>query len=263
MNPANEARPDGADARADGRAPSELRGLSIKRGFNIYAEGSALIKWGNTIVHCTASIEDRAPAFLRGSGCGWLTAEYEMLPRATNDRAPRDVSKGRLNGRSSEIQRLIGRSLRSAIDLRAIGERTVWIDCDVIQADGGTRTASITGGFVCLADAARAIKKNLSLPRLPLLAQVGAVSVGKVRGNTLLDLNYEEDKSADVDCNIVMNGKGEFTELQGTGEKGFFSRSELDRMLLFAGEGMRKIFALQREILGLSPEEEELFDEFF
>jgi ribonuclease PH len=262
MNPANETRQGGAALRADGRAPSELRGLSIKRGFNIYAEGSALIKWGNTIVHCTASIEDRSPVFLRGSGSGWLTAEYEMLPRATGDRTPRDISRGRINGRSSEIQRLIGRSLRPALDLRAIGERTVWIDCDVIQADGGTRTASITGGFVCLADAARALKKNLSLSKLPLLAQVCAVSVGKVGGEMLLDLNYEEDKSADVDCNIVMNGKGEFAELQGTGERSFFSRSELDRMLVFAGEGMRKIFAIQREMLHLSPEEEELFDGF-
>ncbi|MDR0615173.1 MAG: ribonuclease PH [Synergistaceae bacterium] len=260
---ANSACSGGIEARADGRAPSELRALSIERGFNVYAEGSASVRWGNTIVHCTASVEDRVPVFLRGSGGGWLTAEYGMLPRATNDRMPRDVSKGRINGRSSEIQRLIGRSLRSALDLRAIGERTVWVDCDVIQADGGTRTASIIGGFVCLADASRGLKKKLSLAKLPLQAQVGAVSVGKVRGAMLLDLNYEEDKSADVDCNVVMNGKGEFAELQGTGEKGFFSRSDLEEMLLLAREGMQVIFALQREMLDLSREEEEIFDGFF
>ncbi|MDR1516384.1 MAG: ribonuclease PH [Synergistaceae bacterium] len=248
--------------RTGGRTARELRALSIERGFNLYAEGSAMIKLGSTIVHCTASVEDRAPGFLRGSGTGWLTAEYDMLPRATHDRTQRDVQKGRINGRSSEIQRLIGRSLRSALDLDAIGERTVWIDCDVLQADGGTRTASITCGFVCLVDAMRTLRKNLSLPKLPMSAQVGAVSVGKVGGAMLLDLDYEEDKSADVDCNIVMNGKGEFVELQGTGENGFFSRSELDEILFVAGEGLQKIFELQREVLSLSPEEAELFDGF-
>jgi ribonuclease PH len=247
--------------RVDGRTPSELRSVSIERKFNLYAEGSALIKWGNTIVHCTASVEDRPPAFLKGSGSGWVTAEYDMLPRATHDRAPRDISKGRIKGRSSEIQRLIGRSLRAAADLNAIGERTIWLDCDVLQADGGTRTASITCGFVCLVDALRMLVKNLSLPKLPLIAQVGAVSVGKLNGAMLLDLCYEEDKAADVDCNIVMNRRGEFVELQGTGERGFFSRKELDSMLLFAEGGLEKIFAIQREILELSPEEEAMFDE--
>jgi ribonuclease PH len=250
-------------ARAGGRAPRELRPISIERGFNIYAEGSAMVRWGNTVVHCTASIEDRAPTFLRGSGTGWLTAEYAMLPRATHDRTPRDVQKGRINGRGSEIQRLIGRSLRSALDLGAIGERTVWIDCDVLQADGGTRTASITCGFVCLVDAMRALRQSAGLPRLPISAQIGAVSVGKVGGELMLDLDYEEDRSADVDCNVVANGKGEFVELQGTGENGFFSRAELDDMLLFAGDGLRKVFVLQRDALALSPEEEDLFDGFF
>ena len=264
MTHSDKAAPDTASpaSRADGRTPRELRPLSIERGFNLYAEGSALIRWGRTVVHCTASIEDRAPAFKRGSGTGWLTAEYGMLPRATHDRTARDVQRGRVNGRSSEIQRLIGRSLRSALDLDVIGERTVWIDCDVLQADGGTRTASISCGFVCLVDAMRALKQSASLPCLPIAAQVGAVSVGKVGGRVMIDLASEEDRSADVDCNVGANSGGEFVELQGTGENSFFSRAELDEMLHVAGDGLLKIFALQRDALSLSSEEEELFDGF-
>jgi ribonuclease PH len=247
--------------RADGRGFSELRAISIERGFNLYAEGSALVRWGNTVVHCTASVEDKTPAFMRGGGSGWLTAEYDMLPRATHERSQRDSRRGRINGRSSEIQRLVGRSLRAAVDLRAIGERTILLDCDVLQADGGTRTASITCAFICLVDALRTLRKALSLPGLPLAAQIGAVSAGKLDGSVLLDLCYEEDRDAATDCNIVMNSAGDFVELQGSGEGGFFSRSELEEMLLLADRGMKKIFALQKDALTLSPEENSLFEE--
>ena len=247
--------------RIDGRGPAHLRPLSIKRGVNRYAEGSAIIEWGHTVVHCTASVEDRVPPFMRGAGTGWVSAEYSMLPRATHERTSRDIAKGRINGRSSEIQRLIGRALRAAVDMSALGERTIWIDCDVLQADGGTRTASITGAFVCLVDALRAIVEAASLARLPLLAQVAALSVGKVNGQVVLDLCYEEDRTAEVDANVVMNSRSEFVELQGTGEGGFFSRAELDAMLAVAGDGLAKVFALQREALSLSVREEHLFDD--
>ena len=247
--------------RSDGRAPDQLRPVSIKRGINRYAEGSALIEWGNTVVHCTASVEDRVPPFMRGSGAGWVSAEYSMLPRATHERTPRDIAKGRINGRSSEIQRLIGRSLRAAVDMPAIGERTIWVDCDVLQADGGTRTASITGAFVCLVDALRTVAQAASLPRLPLLAQVAALSLGKVDGRVVLDLCYEEDRSAEVDANAVMNSRGEFVELQGTGESGFFSRAELEAMLTAAEGGLAQLFALQRQVLDLSIREQHLFED--
>ncbi|MDL2263037.1 ribonuclease PH [Synergistaceae bacterium OttesenSCG-928-I11] len=240
--------------RPDGRRYDELRPLSADRGINRYAEGSLLLKWGNTVVHCTASVEDRVPPFMRGQGTGWVSAEYSMLPRATHERTPRDVNKGRINGRSSEIQRLIGRSLRAAVDLNRIGERTIWLDCDVLQADGGTRTASITGAFVCLVDALRTISGVDAL-----VAQVAAVSVGKVNGVSVLDLCYEEDRTAEVDCNVVMNSRGEFVELQGTGEGGFFSRAEFDEMLRLADTGLTALFELQRQALDLSASEKPIF----
>ncbi|MDR1915690.1 MAG: ribonuclease PH [Synergistaceae bacterium] len=247
--------------RVDGRRHDELRPVSLERGVNRYAEGSAIIRWGNTVVHCTASVEDKVPSFRRGLGAGWLTAEYSMLPRATHDRSPRDVQRGRMSGRSSEIQRLIGRSMRAAVDLTLIGERTILIDCDVLQADGGTRTASITCAFVCLVDALRAIFSVNQSRALPLTSQVAAVSVGKVGGAPMLDLCYEEDSHADVDCNVVMTGLGDFVEFQGTGEGGFFSRTELDDMLRLASIGMSSLFSLQRNSLELSPQESILFDE--
>ena len=245
--------------RFDGREPHELRDIIIDRGINRYAEGSAVIRWGGTVVHCTASLEEKTPSFLRGSGSGWVSAEYSMLPRATHGRTQRDISKGKLNGRSSEIQRLIGRSLRAAVDLKALGERTVWIDCDVLQADGGTRTASITGAFVCLVDALRVVCRNTDRSTLPLLAQIAAVSAGKVHGSILLDLCYEEDSSAEVDCNVVGNSRGEFAELQGTGEGGFFSKLELEQIITYTDRGLSELFRLQRDVLELSPAEEQLF----
>lgn len=246
--------------RKDGRQCDELRPVSIERGVNLYAEGSAVIKWGNTVVHCTASVEDKVPSFLRGTGSGWVSAEYAMLPRAAHDRSSRDVQRGRINGRSSEIQRLIGRTLRAAVDLPLMGERTIWIDCDVLQADGGTRTASITGAFVCLVDALRVIVRRDNLERLPLVAQIAAVSVGKVRGNVMLDLCYEEDSAAEVDCNVIQNSRREFAEFQGTGEGGFFSRGELDKILVAADLGLSYLYTLQKTTLQLSPEEVILFD---
>lgn len=247
--------------RSDGREVGELRPVSIDRAVNRYAEGSALIRWGDTIVYCTASVEEKVPPFLKGSGRGWVSAEYAMLPRSTHDRMSRDSTKGKINGRASEIQRLIGRSLRAAVDMSLLGERTIWIDCDVLQADGGTRTASITGAFVALVDALRFVLRNTgAFVQLPLLAQVAAVSVGKISGRMLLDLRYEEDCTAEVDSNIVMNSRGEFVELQGTGENGFFSRVELGEILTLADCGLRRIFAVQREALQLTESERGLFD---
>lgn len=250
-------------ARYDGRDAGELRPVTIDRSVNRYAEGSALVRWGDTIVYCTASVEEKVPPFIRGTGRGWVSAEYAMLPRATHERAPRDSAKGKINGRASEIQRLIGRSLRAAVDLSLLGERTIWIDCDVLQADGGTRTASITGAFVALVDALRFIQRNHgAFERLPLVAQIAAVSVGKVSGRILLDLCYEEDCRAEVDSNVVMSSRGEFVELQGTGESGFFSRVELGEILTLAECGLRRLFAAQRETLQLTENERGLFDAF-
>jgi len=251
---------NGPVIRADGRRHDELRNISIERGVNKYAEGSALIKCGDTAVHCTATIENRVPHFMRGGGSGWVTAEYSMLPRATQDRNQRDVQKGMPSGRGSEIQRLIGRSLRGTVYLGSLGERTIVLDCDVLQAAGGTRTASITAAFICLVDALRVIADIDRLGAIPLAAQVAAVSVGLVNGDQLLDLSYEEDSTAEVDCNVVMTSSGEFVELQGAGEKRSFSRSDLDYMLGLADVGLKKLFALQREVLELSPDEISLFD---
>lgn len=245
--------------RDDGRRAEGLRPVSFERGVSRYAEGSALVSWGHTRVLCAASVEDKVPPFLRGSGSGWVTAEYSMLPRATHQRSPREISKGRPNARSSEIQRLIGRSLRAAVELPRLGERTITIDCDVLQADGGTRTASISAGFIALFDALRWLRKNEKLPSIPLKNQIAAVSVGKVAGEVMLDLCYEEDSAAEVDANLVMTGGGEFIELQGTGEGGSFSYAELAQIVEFGWSGIAEIQKMQRDALELDEAERELF----
>lgn len=221
----------------------------MERNWNIYSEGSCVISCGRTRVLCTATVEDKVPPFLRGQGKGWVTAEYSLLPRSTAVRVPRDAAKGRVNGRSQEIQRLIGRSLRAAVDLDALGERCITLDCDVIQADGGTRTASITGAYVALVDALRWLREQGAFEKLPLKSSVAAVSVGKVRGRLLLDLCYEEDSTAEVDFNVVKNGQGDFIEVQGTGEGGVFSREEMAGMLDLASAGIHELTALQRRTL--------------
>ena len=241
--------------RTDGRELFELRPIKFHRNFSRYAEGSALVEWGNTKVLCTASVEDKVPPFMRGTGSGWISAEYSMLPRSTHQRTQRDISKGKPNGRGTEIQRLIGRSLRAAVDMTKLGERTIWIDCDVLQADGGTRTASISAGFVALFDALRWMLANSQIIRIPLKTQIGAVSAGIVDGVPMLDLCYEEDSAADVDANIVMTSEGEFVELQGTGEGAVFSGAELDDILSLAWKGIRKIHLLQADALELTEEE--------
>ncbi len=238
-------------ARAD-----SLRPVTMERNCNIYAEGSCLITCGKTKVICTASVEEKVPPFLRGSGKGWVTAEYSLLPRSTATRVPRDSSKGKVNGRSQEIQRLIGRSLRAAVDMAALGERCVTIDCDVIQADGGTRTASITGAYVALVDALRWLRDRGAFARLPLKSQVAAVSVGKVDGELLLDLCYVEDSSAEVDFNVVMNGRAEYVEVQGTGEGGVFSREEMNSMLDLSAAGIKQLMELQLQTLQWDEEKE-------
>ena len=232
--------------RSDGRKPDELRPVKITIDYIKHAEGSCLIEFGDTKVICTASVEEKIPPFLKGTGQGWITAEYSMLPRATATRTVRESAKGRLTGRTQEIQRLIGRSVRSAVDLRALGEITVWIDCDVIQADGGTRTASITGAFVALYRALEKVGKLEAIKNF-----VAAVSVGIVDGEFLLDLNYEEDSMAEVDMNIVMNDAKEFVELQGTAEGKPFSRSDLDRLLTVGEKGIMELISKQKEVLGV------------
>jgi ribonuclease PH len=249
IDPALLAR-QGKNMRSDGRAPDQLRSINIAPRFMKHAEGSALIEVGETKVVCTVSIEDRVPPFLKGKGEGWVTSEYGMLPRATTTRVQRESSKGRPSGRTQEIQRLIGRSLRAVVDLRALGERTLWVDCDVIQADGGTRTASITGAFVALVEALRHLRKAGAFAELPLLDFVAATSVGKVRGEVLLDLNYEEDSHAEVDMNIVKTGAGRFVEIQGTAEDTPFSEAELQELMAMASKGVGEIIEIQRQILG-------------
>jgi len=236
-------------ARPSGRAPDELRLVSFTTGFVKHAEGSALIDCGLTRVLCTASVEDNVPPFLRGKGQGWVTAEYGMLPRSTHTRTPREAAKGKQSGRTQEIQRLIGRSLRAVVDLRALGERTITIDCDVLQADGGTRTASITGGYVALAQACEALVQRRLLPASPIHGQVAAVSVGIVTGTPVLDLDYAEDSQAETDMNVVMNNGGGFVEVQGTAEGHAFRRHELDAMLDLAATGIGQLFALQAQAL--------------
>ncbi|MEY8567301.1 ribonuclease PH [Corynebacterium sp.] len=235
--------------RADGRAVDQLRNVRITRGFTTNPAGSVLVEFGDTRVMCTASVSEGVPRFKRDSGEGWLTAEYAMLPSATAERMQREAVKGKVKGRTQEISRLVGRSLRAAVDLRALGENTVNIDCDVLQADGGTRTASITGAYVALADALSVLKQRGVVPGEPLLDPVAAVSVGIVDGVALLDLPYEEDSRADVDMNVVMTEEGRFVEIQGTGENAEFSRGELSAMLDLAEGGLRDLTALQRAAL--------------
>ena len=240
--------------RIDGRGAGTLRPIYFERAVSRYAEGSALVRWGNTHVLCTASVDEKVPPFMRASGSGWITAEYAMLPRATHQRSPRDISRGKQNARGSEIQRLIGRSLRAAVDMPKLGERTITIDCDVLQADGGTRTASITAGFIALFDALRWLRANGRIVSIPLKNQIAAVSVGKVAGAPMLDLCYEEDSTAEVDANLVMTGAGDFIELQGTGEGGSFSYTELAQIIDLGWSGISEIQQRQREILALSEE---------
>jgi ribonuclease PH len=225
-----------------------MRPVKITRGFNSYAEGSCFIEVGDTKVICTASVEEKVPVFLKGQGIGWLTAEYSMIPRANRQRTPRDVGKSP-SGRTVEIQRLIGRSLRSVVDRAQLGERTIWIDCDVIQADGGSRTASITGAYVALVECLGKLKKDGLLKRWPLLDQLAAVSVGIVGGRPVLDLNYEEDSAAGVDMNIVMTGDGRLVEVQGTAEGDPFSRQQMDLLMELAGTGINQLFQMQRDAL--------------
>lgn len=234
--------------RPSGRQPDELRKVRFERGYQRYAEGSVLIESGATRVLCSASVEERVPHFLKGKGQGWVTAEYGMLPRATHTRNQREAARGRQGGRTLEIQRLIGRSLRAVLDLKALGERTITIDCDVLQADGGTRTAAITGAYVALSDAMRQLRRS-GLRVDPLHGQVAAVSVGIYRGAPVLDLDYAEDSEAETDMNVVMNDAGAFIEVQGTAEGHAFRRAELDELLDLAAGGVQALVALQREAL--------------
>ena len=236
--------------RSDGRSPSALRQTTITPGFLSHAEGSVLIEVGRTRVICTASVEDRVPQFLRNTGKGWVTAEYGMLPRATNTRTQRESSTGKVGGRTQEIQRLIGRSLRSITRLNEIGERTIWIDCDVIQADGGTRTASITGGFVALVLALQRMRELAMIKDVPIVDYVAATSVGIVDGTALLDLAYDEDSKAEVDMNFVKTGDGRFIELQGTAEGLPFDRRALDALMGLADEGIKELIEKQRSVVG-------------
>jgi len=231
--------------RNNNRASDEIRDIKITTNYTMHAEGSVLIECGNTKVICTATVSDKVPHFLKGQNSGWITAEYSMLPRATGSRNQREVSKGKQSGRTMEIQRLIGRALRTAVDLKVLGEKSITIDCDVIQADGGTRTASITGGYVALAIAINRLLKSKFISENPLIGNVAAISVGVVKAATVLDLEYEEDSIADVDMNLVMHKNGEFVEIQGTGENDTFSRNELNKMLEIGEKGIRKLFELQ------------------
>jgi ribonuclease PH len=234
-----------SNSRPSGREADQLRAVRLSRRFAKHAEGSVLIECGDTQVLCTASIEDTIPPFLRGKSQGWVTAEYGMLPRSTHTRSAREAARGKQSGRTQEIQRLIGRSLRSVVDLKALGERTITIDCDVLQADGGTRTASITGGYVALADACESLVRRKMLPASPVHGQVAAVSVGIVGGMPVLDLDYVEDSQAETDMNVVMNNGGGFVEIQGTAEGHAFRRHELDALLNLAANGIGQLFALQ------------------
>ena len=241
-------------ARTDGRAPDELRPAKITPGFLPYAEGSVLIEMGNTRVVCAASLEDRIPPFLRNQGQGWLTAEYSMLPRATQTRTAREIGRGGPSGRTHEIQRLIGRSLRAIADMRVLGERTITIDCDVLQADGGTRTAAITGAFVAFALASQHLQKSGKIARPLTINQVAAVSVGIVDNVPLLDLKYDEDSRAEVDMNIVCTGDGRFIEVQGTAEREPFSRAQMDELVELGRRGIEALIGMQKEIIAATGE---------
>jgi len=236
--------------RHDGRAEDELRPVDLKPGYLKRPAGSVLIACGDTRVLCAASVEEKVPTFLQGSGEGWVTGEYSMIPAATSSRTQREVTRGRLSGRTLEIQRLIGRALRSVVDRKALGERTIWVDCEVLEADGGTRTASITGGFVAMTLALYRIQQRNRLKRPVLTGLLGAVSVGIVEGQTVLDLDYVEDSAAEVDMNVVRTDGGEYVEIQGTAETRPFSRERLDRMLVLADKGIDQLLQKQREAVG-------------
>lgn len=237
----------GSFHRHDGRRPTELRRTSIVRRYTRFAPGSVLIRTGDTVVLCTATVEEVVPEWMKGKGRGWVTAEYDMLPGSTGRR--RERSRKKLDGRATEIQRLIGRTIRAVVDFEKLGERTIWLDCDVLQADGGTRTAAINGAWIALCDAVRDLLSRKLIRRSPVVDAVGAVSVGKVDGRLLLDLDYSEDSRADVDFNVAMTGSGRFIEVQGSAEGGTFSRSELDRMLKLAQAGIRQIIGQQKSVL--------------
>jgi ribonuclease PH len=236
-------------ARSGGRAADQLRPVRITRNFTIHAEGSVLIEFGDTRVLCTASVEDRVPPHKRGSGEGWVTAEYGMLPRATHTRGDREAARGKQSGRTQEIQRLIGRSLRAVFDLAALGERTITLDCDVLQADGGTRTAAITGAFVAAQDAVNKLLATGKIAASPITGHVAAISVGIVQGTPLLDLEYIEDVACDTDMNVVMTGAGHFVEVQGTAEGAAFTRQEMDQLLALADKGIGELVAMQKQAL--------------
>jgi ribonuclease PH len=254
-SPVAGAAPEGSLRRSDGRCDDELRPITFQNGIAPHATGSTLVSWGNTRVICGVTIEETIPRWMKEQGVagGWITAEYSMLPYSTLGRKPRDISKGRLDGRSQEIQRLIGRAMRAAVDLVQLGPRTIWIDCDVLQADGGTRTAAITGSYVALDLALQRLQAEGKLSKNPLINSVAAVSLGIVGQRTLLDLNYAEDSTADVDLNLVMTGRGEFIEVQGTGERNTFTQSQLEALLTLGRQGISRLTAAQNQALSASP----------
>ena len=235
--------------RPSNRAPDQMREIKITRNYTKHAEGSVLVEFGDTKVICTASVESRLPPWLRGQGKGWVTAEYGMLPRSTGSRMGREAARGKQGGRTMEIQRLIGRSLRAAVDMKKLGEQQITVDCDVIQADGGTRTASITGGFVALSDAINHLIEKGEVKENPIVTQIASVSVGVYNGTPVLDLDYDEDSSAETDMNVVMNGEGQFIEVQGTAEEAPFSMEEMQQMLALAQQGITNLIEHQREAL--------------
>lgn len=236
-------------SRPGERKNDEMRPVRMTPGFVKNPDGSVLIQTGNTMVLCTAMVEEKVPPFLKGTGTGWVTAEYSLLPASTDTRSPREAGKGKITGRTSEIQRLIGRSLRAVVDFQALGERTIWLDCDVLQADGGTRTASITGSYIALSLAVEKLIANGTLTQTPIIDYLAATSVGIVNGELLLDLEYVEDSAAEVDMNVVMTGRGEFVEIQGTAEGKPFSRAEMDQLLQLAEKGIRELISMQKNIL--------------
>lgn len=237
-------------SRNSGRQPGQMRPIKIIKNFIDHPAGSVLIQCGGTKVVCAASIEDRVPGFLRDKNSGWVTAEYSMIPSSTHTRTPREASKGKLSGRTQEIQRLIGRSIRAVVDLEKLGERTLWIDCDVIQADGGTRCASITGAFVALCLALKKLKKEKKISEIPIRDYVAAVSVGIVKGQKLLDLDYSEDSSAEVDMNVIKTGSGRFVEIQGTAESAPFDEKDMTGLLSLADKGIKELIAVQKKAIG-------------
>lgn len=236
-------------SRPGERKNDEMRPVRMTPGFVKNPDGSVLIQTGNTMVLCTAMVEEKVPPFLKGTGTGWVTAEYSLLPASTDTRSPREAGKGKVTGRTSEIQRLIGRSLRAVIDFQALGERTIWLDCDVLQADGGTRTASITGSYIALSLAVEKLIANGTLTQTPIIDYLAATSVGIVNGEPMIDLEYVEDSAAEVDMNVVMTGRGEFVEIQGTAEGKPFSRAEMDQLLQLAEKGIRELISMQKKIL--------------